>query len=146
MDGIMLYNHVCPFLFKSQISLWNTLHISIKVSKRPTGAYLLKFRQNGEKVEMIQWISIKWKHALHSVQKQQYTYLSFLQYKILHNRFVTQTLLKEMSKTESESCLYCKEKYSQVHVLIYCPSTIQLWSNAEKWVRKERYWDLLQKD
>ena len=52
---------------------------------------------------------------------------------ILHNRLVTQTLLKDIGKY----CLYCKEKDTQVHALLYCPSTIQLWSNVEKWVRKD---------
>ena len=37
----------------------------------------------------------------------------------------------------SESyCLYCKAKDTHVHILLYCPSTIQLWSNVEKWMRK----------
>ena len=29
------------------------------------------------------------------------------------------------------------EKDTHVHALLYCPSTIQLWSNVEKWVRKD---------
>ena len=34
--------------------------------------------------------------------------------------------MKNMGKSESESCLDCKEIYTQVHSLLYCPSTIQL--------------------
>ena len=64
-------------------------------------------------------------------------YLRYIQFKILHNRLVTQTLLKKMGKSESESCLYCKERDTQVHALLYCLSSIQLWSNIEKWVRKD---------
>ena len=36
-----------------------------------------------------------------------------------------------MSKSEAESCRYCKEIDTRVH------ATIQLWSNVEKWVRKD---------
>ena len=39
-------------------------------------------------------------------------------------------------ESESEFCPYCKEIDAQVNALLYCPSTIQLWSNVEKWVRK----------
>ena len=63
---------------------------------------------------------------------QSSTYLRYIQFKILNNRLVTQTLLKKLGKSESESCLYCKEKDTQVHVLPYCPLTIQLWRNVEK--------------
>ena len=48
---------------------------------------------------------------------------------------MTQTLSLKMGKSEYVSCLYCKEKDTQVHALLYCPSTIQFWSNAEKWLR-----------
>ena len=65
------------------------------------------------------------------------TYLRYIQFKILQNRLVTQILLKKMGKSESESCLYYKERDTQVHALLYCPSTIQLWSNVEKWVRND---------
>ena len=64
------------------------------------------------------------------------TYLRYIQFKILHNRLVTQTLLRKMGKSESESCLYSsKERDTQVHALLYCSSIIQLWSNVETWVR-----------
>ena len=65
------------------------------------------------------------------------TYLRYIQFKILHNRLVTQTLLLKMGKSKSESCLYCKGKDTQVNTMLYCPSTIQLWSNVEKWVRND---------
>ena len=41
-----------------------------------------------------------------------------------------------MGKSESESCLYCEEKDTQVPALVYSPSTVQLWSNVGKWMRK----------
>ena len=47
------------------------------------------------------------------------------------------TLSKQMGKSESDACLYCKEIDTQLHTLLNCPSTIQLWSNVEKWVRKD---------
>ena len=42
-----------------------------------------------------------------------------------------------MGKSEVLSCLYCKEKDTQVHAILYFPSTIQLWNNVEKWVRND---------
>ena len=65
------------------------------------------------------------------------TCLRYIQFKNLHNRLVTQTLLKKMGKSESDACLYCNEIDTQVHALLYCTSTIKLWSNVEKWVRKD---------
>ena len=57
--------------------------------------------------------------------RAKHAYLRYIQFRVLHNRLVTQTLLHRMGKSESESCLFCKEKDSQEHVLLYCPSTIQ---------------------
>ena len=50
---------------------------------------------------------------------------------------MTQTLLKKMGKSESDACLHGKEIDTQVHALLYNPSTIQLWRNGERWVRKD---------
>ena len=38
------------------------------------------------------------------------TYLRYIQFKILNNRLMTQTLLLKIGISESESCLYCKSK------------------------------------
>ena len=42
-----------------------------------------------------------------------------------------------MGKSESDACLYCKEIDTQVHALLHCPSTIQLWRNVKRWIRKD---------
>ena len=54
------------------------------------------------------------------IRQQSVLILGFIQFKILHNRLVTQTLLMNMSKSEAESCIYCK-KDKQVHALLCCP-------------------------
>ena len=63
--------------------------------------------------------------------------MSYIQFKIHQNRLVTQTLLMKMGESESESSLCYKEKDKQIRVSLCCPSTIHLWSNIDKWVRKD---------
>ena len=43
----------------------------------------------------------------------------------------------KMGKSESESCLNCKERDTQVHALLNCPSAIQRPSDVENWVRND---------
>ena len=42
-----------------------------------------------------------------------------------------------MGKSEFDANLYCKKIFTQLHALLNCPSTTQLGSNVEKWVRKD---------
>ena len=92
------------------------MHTSIKVLKRSIEARLFR-------------IDAKWEETLNDMVnlEQIITCLSlcntitecayFRYIQILHNRFMTQTLLKKMGKLVSDSCLYREQIVTQVHTL-----------------------------
>ena len=64
-------------------------------------------------------------------------YLRYIQFRIVTNSLVTQTLLQvsKKGKSESDSCLYCKEIDTHEHELLYCPS----FNSGIMWMNEKRY-------
>ena len=59
---------------------------------------------------------IKWKNAL-DCDTTERTYIKNIQFKILHKEIKDSDLIKENGKSESKSCLYCKEIDTQAHAM-----------------------------
>ena len=138
IDGTMFIKPCLPFLIQiSNLSFKGCTHF-YKNIKRTNRSILFQIKAKWEESlnDTVNFDQMKTCFSLCN-KTTECTYLRYIQFKILQNRLVTQTLLKKMGKSESDACLYCKEIDTQVHTLLYCISTIQLWSNVEKWVRKD---------
>ena len=70
-------------------------------------------------------------------------YLRYIQFRTLHYRYFTNDFLETTGIKDNNVCSMCKsEKDSNFHMLIDCPKTINLWLEAEIWIRTlgmERY-------
>ena len=62
-------------------------------------------------------------------------YQHFIQYKLLHRRIVHNKLLFQMGISTTPNCLFCDELETIEHVYLECPNVIELWREAENWVK-----------
>ena len=125
IDGTMNIQPCLPFLIQiSNLSLKGWAHF-YKSIKKPNRNILFQIKAKWEESlnDTVNFDQIKTCFRLCNKTKE-CTYLRYMQFKVLHSRLVTQTLLVKMGKSESDSSLYCREKDTQVHALLYCPSTI----------------------
>ena len=137
IDGTMFIQPCLPFLIQiSNLSLKGCARFYKSIKKNRNLPFQIKAKWKQNLNNTINCDQIKTCFRLCN-KITECTYLRYIQFNILHNRIVIQTLLLKMGISESEPCLYCTEKDTQVHTMLYCPLTIQLWSNVEKRVRND---------
>ena len=110
IDGTMFMQPCQPFLIQiSNLSFKGCTHYYTS-TKRANRSILFQMKAKWEESlnDIVNYDQIKTCFSLCN-KTTECTYLRYIQFKILRNRLVTQTLLQKMGKSEADACLYCKE-------------------------------------
>ena len=63
-------------------------------------------------------------------------YYKYLQFKLLHNRAITNEKLQIMKISDSNICKVCMAEIETIkHVFIECIHVREIWSQIEKWIK-----------
>ena len=78
-----------------------------------------------------------WAGLLRDVNKLSLlTKMRFLQFKLLHKKFVTNIKLNQWSSEISPNCFYCNvQLQTMLHLFVECTRVKTLWHNLECWIK-----------